>query len=53
VVSDHGNLEDLTTRNHTMAQVPLLGFGRAAARVGAVRDLTGLAPLLLDLAGAA
>jgi len=53
VVSDHGNLEDLTTRNHTLAQVPLLGFGRAAARVGEVRDLTGLAPLLLDLAGAA
>jgi 2,3-bisphosphoglycerate-independent phosphoglycerate mutase len=53
VASDHGNLEDLTTRNHTLAPVPVLGFGRAAARVGAVRDLTGLAPLLLDLAGAA
>ena len=53
VVSDHGNLEDLSTRNHTLAPVPLLGFGRAAARVGAVHDLTGLTPLLLELAGAA
>ncbi len=53
VVSDHGNLEDLSTRNHTLAPVALLGFGRAAGRVGAVRDLTGVAPLLLDLAGLA
>jgi len=52
VTSDHGNLEDLSTRNHTLAPVPVLGFGRAAARVGEVRDLTGVAPLLLELAGA-
>jgi len=52
VTSDHGNLEDLSTRNHTLAQVPVLGFGRAAARLDAVRDLTHLAPLLLGLAGA-
>lgn len=52
VTSDHGNLEDLSTRNHTLAPVPVLGFGRAAGRVEEVRDLTGVAPLLLDLAGA-
>ena len=52
VTSDHGNLEDLSTRNHTLAPVPLLGFGRAAERVGEARDLTGVAPLLLSLAGA-
>jgi hypothetical protein len=51
VTSDHGNLEDLSTRNHTLAPVPVLGFGRAASRLAAVRDLTGLAPLLLELAG--
>ena len=53
VTSDHGNLEDLSTRNHTLAHVPVLGFGPAAARVEAVRDLTGVAPLLLELAGLA
>jgi phosphopentomutase len=53
VTSDHGNLEDLSTRNHTLAPVPVLGFGRAASRLDAVRDLTGLAPLLLGLAGVA
>jgi 2,3-bisphosphoglycerate-independent phosphoglycerate mutase len=51
VTSDHGNLEDLSSRNHTLAPVPVLGFGQAAARLDGVRDLTGLAPLLLGLAG--
>jgi phosphopentomutase len=50
VASDHGNMEDLSIRNHTLAPVPVLGFGRAAAEVGGVRDLTHLAPLLLRLA---
>jgi hypothetical protein len=52
VASDHGNVEDLSSRNHTLAPVPVLGFGAAAARVGEVTDLTRLGPLLLDLAGA-
>jgi hypothetical protein len=53
VTSDHGNVEDLGTRSHTLAPVPVLGFGPAAADVEAVRDLTGVAPLLVRLAGAA
>jgi phosphopentomutase len=52
VASDHGNLEDLSTRNHTLAPVPVLGFGAAADRVDEVRDLTHIAPLLRDLAAA-
>ena len=32
VASDHGNVEDLSIRNHTRAPVPVLGFGRAAER---------------------
>jgi bisphosphoglycerate-independent phosphoglycerate mutase (AlkP superfamily) len=51
VASDHGNLEDLSTRNHTRAPVPVLGFGRAVAALEGVRDLTHVAPLLLGLAG--
>ena len=51
VASDHGNVEDLSSRNHTLARVPVLGFGPAAERVAGVRDLTGLRPLLLGLAG--
>lgn len=52
VASDHGNVEDLSTRNHTRAPVPVLGFGRAAARIGEVRDLTHLKAVLLGLAAA-
>jgi 2,3-bisphosphoglycerate-independent phosphoglycerate mutase len=51
VASDHGNLEDLSSRNHTRAPVPVLGFGAAAHAVSGVVDLTGLAPLLARLAG--
>lgn len=53
VTSDHGNLEDLSIRNHTRAPVPVLGFGRAAGRVDQVRDLTCVAPLLETLVGEA
>ena len=52
VASDHGNVEDLSSRNHTLAPVPVLAFGPAAARVQEVRDLTCIRRLLLDLAGA-
>jgi phosphopentomutase len=51
VASDHGNVEDLSTRNHTRARVPVLLFGRAADEADTVGDLTHLAPLLLRLAG--
>jgi hypothetical protein len=50
VASDHGNLEDLSIRNHTLAPVPVLGFGRAAGSLAGVADLTHLAPLLTTLA---
>jgi len=50
VASDHGNVEDLSTRNHTRNAVPVIAFGPAAGEVGAVRDLTGIAPLLRRLA---
>jgi hypothetical protein len=53
VASDHGNLEDLSSRNHTRNPVPVLGFGTAAPRVAEVRDLTGIAPLLRSLAAEA
>ena len=51
VASDHGNLEDLCMRNHTRAPVPVLGVGPAARQIERMRDLTDLAPLLMELAG--
>jgi hypothetical protein len=51
VTSDHGNVEDLSTRRHTKSQVPaiLIGSANARARFAAgLRDLTGVAPAIVS-----
>ncbi len=47
VVSDHGNLEDLSSRNHTLADVALLRFGPATRQPAPAR-LDQVMPLLLS-----
>lgn len=48
ITSDHGNLEDLSTRKHTTHDVPTVIIGAARERVAAgLRDLTGIAPGIL------
>ncbi len=55
LTSDHGNMEDLSTRRHTAADVPLLLFGDKSIRrefQKDIHDLTGIAPAIskfLDL----
>ena len=52
ITSDHGNMEDLSTRRHTAAQVPGLLFGSPAARrrfADGLTDLTGIAPAIWRL----
>jgi len=47
LTSDHGNMEDLSTRRHTAAAAPLLIFGERNLRrefQKGVHDLTGIAP---------
>jgi hypothetical protein len=49
VTSDHGNMEDLSTRRHTSADVPALVIGDKAAREEFCRDLnhlTDIAPAI-------
>lgn len=48
LTSDHGNMEDLGTRKHTAAHVPLLLFGDKTNRdaFADVSDLTGIAPAI-------
>jgi 2,3-bisphosphoglycerate-independent phosphoglycerate mutase len=49
LTSDHGNMEDLSTRKHTAAHVPLLLFGDKKNRrefQKDIRDLTGIAPAI-------
>ncbi len=45
VTSDHGNMEDLSTRRHTDAKVPVLLIGASEARAAfasGLNDLTGI-----------
>lgn len=51
LTSDHGNMEDLGTRKHTAAQVPLLLFGNKTNRdaFSSVSDLTGIASAINNL----
>ena len=49
VTSDHGNMEDLSTRRHTDAHVPALVIGEKAVRAEFTRDLkdlTDIAPAI-------
>ncbi|MGB7251712.1 MAG: alkaline phosphatase family protein [Phormidesmis sp.] len=47
VTSDHGNVEDLSTKRHTFNAVPLLVIGPAAKAFVQVTDLTGITPQIL------
>ena len=49
VTSDHGNMDDLSTRKHTAAHVPALVIGEKTARNAFTRDLkdlTDIAPAI-------
>jgi 2,3-bisphosphoglycerate-independent phosphoglycerate mutase len=49
VTSDHGNMEDLSTRKHTDADVPALVIGNQSAReefTRGMKDLTDIAPAI-------
>jgi hypothetical protein len=49
LTSDHGNVEDLSLRNHTLNQVPTLVWGQQRSRVAArVRDLADITPAIID-----
>ncbi len=49
VTSDHGNVEDLSSRGHTLNPVPLVAFGAGASALRDARDLTDVTPALASL----
>jgi hypothetical protein len=49
VCSDHGNIEDTTTKAHTVNPVPLLVVGPAAQRFHEATAITDVAPTILSL----
>lgn len=48
VTSDHGNLEDLSTRSHTMNPVPFAARGWAAQAFERAEDLTDVTPAIVN-----
>jgi len=50
MTSDHGNLEDLSARNHTLNPVPTIVWGRRSQRIAArIRSLTDITPAIVDI----
>jgi hypothetical protein len=50
LTSDHGNIEDLETRNHTRNEVPTLVWGRARHTIARrVRSLADITPAIIEV----
>jgi len=50
VVSDHGNVEDLSTGTHTVNPVPALIIGREARKFsGSIKSLEDITPLIVEI----
>lgn len=49
ITSDHGNLEDLATKRHTLNPVPLIAIGPDAPAFHTATDLTDITPQILQL----
>ncbi|MBV9958182.1 MAG: alkaline phosphatase family protein [Acidobacteria bacterium] len=49
LTSDHGNIEDLSLRNHTLNQVPTLIWGAGRDRIAArIRSLADITPAIVE-----
>ena len=52
LTSDHGNIEDLSTRTHTLNSVATLAFGPARGHIASrVRSLTDITPAIVEALG--
>ncbi len=50
IISDHGNIEDLSTKSHTRNPVPCIAVGKHAHRfVSSIRNLTHITPAILGM----
>ena len=50
LTSDHGNIEDLSVRNHTLNDVPTMIWGRGRNfAASAISDLTDITPTIIKL----
>ena len=49
ICSDHGNIEDSTTRTHTKNPVPLIALGHGASAFQSLENLTEVTPTILKM----
>jgi 2,3-bisphosphoglycerate-independent phosphoglycerate mutase len=50
LTSDHGNIEDLSVRNHTLNKVPTIIWGRKRHEIANyIKDLTDITPAIIKL----
>ena len=50
LTSDHGNIEDLSSRNHTLHDVPTIIWGVQRERIGSrIKSLADITPAIVDL----
>ena len=50
LTSDHGNIEDLSVRNHTLNPVPTIVWGRHRSRIAPrIRSLADITPAIVDV----
>lgn len=49
LTSDHGNLEDLSIKTHTLNDVPLAAFGAGAGQLDEIARLEEVTPALVEL----
>ena len=50
LTSDHGNIEDLSVRNHTLNDVPTIVWGRKRDEISKqIKELTDITPAILQL----
>lgn len=51
ITSDHGNIEDLSVKTHTLNPVPLLVLGAGVESFGGVNSLVDVCPAILNFLG--
>jgi bisphosphoglycerate-independent phosphoglycerate mutase (AlkP superfamily) len=50
ITSDHGNIEDASTRTHTLNPVATLAFGAARQHIASrVQSLTDITPAIIEV----
>ena len=53
LTSDHGNIEDLSSRNHTLHEVPTIIWGAQREQVAArIKTLADITPAIVELLAA-